>query len=151
MARVGGAMHCRQRSSRVGRVYENKPDRGRCVVCVCVCVCVCVYTIYDGNPLFEGSILEAARNGGKENQETKAGRNNASADGQDSKPKTDASPLGDPAPLGLSMVALWAPSRPGWPSRSFMWWEKQRQTASCFSLVGGPRCRVRVLMQTMPF
>ena len=116
-----------------------------------VCVCVCVCTIYDGSPLFEGSILEAARNGGKENQETKAGRNSASADGQDSKPKTDASPLGDPAPLGLSAGALWAPSRPGWPSRSSMRWEKQRQTASCFSLGGGPRCTVRVLMQTMPF
>ena len=61
MARVGGCAHCRQRSSKGGRVYENEPDRGRCeCVCVRVCVCVCVYTIYDGNPFLARSILEAA-------------------------------------------------------------------------------------------
>ena len=121
-------------------------------VCVCVCVCMCVCTIYDGNPLLEGSILEAAQNGGKESHETKAGRNNASTDGQDSKLKTDARPLGGPTPLGLTKVgALWAQSRTGWPSGSSMRWEKQRQIASCFSLAGGSRCRVRVVMQTMSF
>lgn len=104
-------------------------------------VCVCVCTHHDGDHTQKGASWKPREAVREESQRQRAGRNNASADGQESEPRPGACCFQDPQ-LGAhwrweGAVAPGQDGHQGWdtPVRASMPWQKRKTPPASLLLV----------------